>query len=88
MEIKETKKSWIVDIDTYIQRQKYYTGTRAGVVIRIDKNKQPFIFSKFHNDNFDTFFDALLYDKNNFDNLNSDDLPAGIYFYRKGYIVQ
>lgn len=81
--VKETKKSYIVDVDDYYNRERYYTGTRAGQVLRIDKAEYPDIMNPY-NYYFETELDAVL--------ARVEDAEGegvkGVHVYRKGYIVR
>lgn len=36
--IKKTRTGWLIDVDTYTKRDRYYTGDRFGIVIRTTKD--------------------------------------------------
>ena len=46
--IKETSKNVVVDLDLYLGRKRYYTGTIAGRVIRFSKKVHPNLFQKWN----------------------------------------
>jgi hypothetical protein len=79
--LKETKKSYIVDVDDYYNRERYYTGTRAGQVLRIEKAQFPKLLEAY-NDYYDTELDALL------DMLEDRESIKGVHIHRKGWIVK
>ena len=75
--IKKTKSAWLIDVDEYTARDRYYTGTRAGVVIRTTEDP-----THPHNDYFERVADLLIA-------LDHDgQLPKTCTYYRRGYIVR
>ena len=74
--IKKTRTGWLIDVDAYTGRQRYYSGDRMGVVLRttVDPTTK-------HNDYFSTVADMLiaLY--------NDNTLPNTCTVWRRGGIV-
>lgn len=85
--ISETKKSYIVNVDDYINRERYYTGTRAGVVLRIEKSEWPEIM-KPYNDYFETELDMILARVLARVKDAGEEGVKGVHVYRKGWIVR
>lgn len=81
--VKETKKSYIVNVDDYYNRERYYTGTRAGQVLRIEKSEYPEIMNPY-NDYFETELDMILSRVKD----AGEEGVKGVHIYRKGYIVR
>ncbi len=75
--IKKTKTAWLIDVDEYTNRERYYTGTRAGQVIRTTENP-----TTAYNDYFNAIADMIIA------RLHDGDLPKNCSFFRKGYIIQ
>lgn len=90
--IRETKKSYIVDLDNYNNRERYYSGTLAGQVLRIEKNTHNNLFKKYKDYYGDeiTGFDVLLLNAllMNSGKKYSYTWPKGVHTFRKGFIVQ
>ena len=79
--IKETTKSYLVDLDEYHGRERYYTGTIRNEVLRFDKKVHPDLLNKW-NFLYPTVLDLLLA-------LRSDgEKIKGVSTYRKGYVVE
>lgn len=81
--VKETKKSYIVDVDDYNSRERYYTGSRAGVVLRIEKSEWSEIM-KPYNDYFETELDMILARVKD----AGEEGVKDVHVYRKGWIVR
>ena len=79
--IKETTKNVIVDIDVYLGRERYYTGTLACRVIRFSKGVYPDLFKKW-NDHYECEIDMLIARYNDGEELK------GVSIQNKGYKVQ
>ena len=80
--ILETKKSVIVDLDVYLGRERYYTGSTACLVIRFSKSVFPDLFQKW-NDLYECEIDMLIARY-----YHDGEKINGISVYRKGYIVE
>lgn len=84
--VRETKKSYIVDVDDYCCRERYYTGTRAGEVLRIDKAIYPDIMRPY-NDHFPVELDAVLAHYEDEGGQSGEGIK-GVHVHRKGYVVR
>lgn len=80
--VKETTKSFLVDIDDYTGRDRFYQGSMAGQVILIDKAKYPNLLNEGYNDYYDTELDVIIA------MFNDGDTIKGVKLYRQGYKVQ
>ena len=81
--VKETKKSYIVNIDDYYVRERYYTGSRAGEVLRIEKAEYPELL-KPYNDYYNIQLDAILDMRKD----AGEEGIKGVHVHRKGWIVK
>ena len=79
--IKETTKSVIVDLDKYHGRERYYQGTKAGVVLRFSKDVHPDLFKPW-NHHYNTVLDLLLAQYGDGEEIK------GVSIHRKGFVIE
>ena len=77
---KKVSTGWMVDLDA--GRERYYTGTKAGVILIISDRLLPDGPFANTNDNYINDGDRVL------EAYNQYDLIKGIKHYRKGHIVE
>lgn len=75
--IKKTKKGWLIDIDQYTNRERYYEGSRAGQIIYTKDDP-----TQKYNVWFPTIADVIV------GMLHDGKLYKNCRYYRKGYTVQ
>jgi hypothetical protein len=81
--IKTTSKNYLVDLDEYTERDRYYTGSPFGIVLAISREAYPSLLKEGYSEGFETELDAII-------SLYYTDrvLCNGVKVYRKGGIVQ
>lgn len=80
--IKETKTAYLVNLDEYTNRDRFYTGDKAGIVLRIEKKGHKDLL-KPCNYPYETNLDLLLAYVE-----HCDELSKGVTYYRKGHYVE
>jgi hypothetical protein len=80
--LKETSKNYIVDLDTYTQRERFYQGTPFGQVLLIEKVVYPDLLKEGYNDHFDTELDVII------SKFHDGVEMRGVKLFRKGHKVQ
>lgn len=58
--LKETGKNYLVDLDIYTKRERYYQGSYYGQVLAIDKIVYPDLLKEGFNDYYDTELDVII----------------------------
>lgn len=80
--LKETGKNYLVNLDVYTGRERYYQGTYRGQVLAIDKTVYPDLLNEGYNDYFDTELDVIIC------KFRHGDEMKGVKLYRKGSKVE
>ena len=80
--LKETGKNYLVDLDVYTERERYYQGTYRGQVLAIDKTVYPELLNEGYNDYFDTELDVII------SKFRDGVEMKGVKLYRKGSKVE
>lgn len=80
--VRETKKNYVVDLDVYTKRERYYTGTMCSQVLLISKAHYPTVLTVGYNIVFDRELDVII------DMFRDGCSIAGVKLYRKGFLVQ
>lgn len=80
--VKETGKNFLIVLDAYTQRERFYQGTFFGQVLSIRKEAYPFLLKEGYNDYFDTELDVII------SQFRDGVKMKGVKLFRKGQKVQ
>ena len=80
--LKETGKNYLVDLDAYTERERYYQGTFFNQVLAIDKTVYPELLKEGYNEHYDTELDVIIA------KFRDGVEMKGVRLYRKGSKVE
>ena len=80
--VKETNKNYLVELDVYTKRERYYQGTYCGQVLAIEKSVYPELLKEGFNYYYNTELDVIISKFRDGIEIN------GVKLFRKGQKIQ